>query len=99
MATSNGTVVPLTQIAEFSLGWEPGVWREQRNYAVTVQGDVVEGMQGPTVTDELWQEVLHGGVARVDEQDAAGLRDPGRRRGGGGVQGQGAIVADCRWRC
>jgi multidrug efflux pump subunit AcrB len=55
VATSNGTVVPLTQIAKLSLGWEPGVlWREQRSYAVTVQGDVVEGLQGPTVTDELW---------------------------------------------
>jgi len=55
VATSNGGVIPLTQIARLSLGWEPGVlWREGRNYAVTVQGDVVEGMQGPTVTDELW---------------------------------------------
>jgi multidrug efflux pump subunit AcrB len=55
VATSNGTVVPLAQIAKLSLGWEPGVlWREGRSYAVTVQGDVVEGLQGPTVTDELW---------------------------------------------
>ena len=55
VATSNGGVVPLAQIAKLSLGWEPGVlWREGRSYAVTVQGDVVEGMQGPTVTDELW---------------------------------------------
>ncbi|MFL6681219.1 MAG: efflux RND transporter permease subunit [Burkholderiaceae bacterium] len=55
VATSNGGVIPLTQIARLSLGWEPGVlWREGRSYAVTVQGDVVEGMQGPTVTDELW---------------------------------------------
>ena len=55
VATSNGGVVPLAQIARLSLGWEPGVlWREGRSYAVTVQGDVVEGMQGPTVTDELW---------------------------------------------
>ena len=30
------------------------LWREGRSYAVTVQGDVVEGLQGPTVTDELW---------------------------------------------
>ena len=55
VATSNGTAIPLTQIARLSLGWEPGVlWREGRDYAVTVQGDVVEGLQGPTVTDELW---------------------------------------------
>jgi multidrug efflux pump len=55
VATSNGTAIPLTQVARLSLGWEPGVlWREGRDYAVTVQGDVVEGLQGPTVTDELW---------------------------------------------
>ena len=55
VATSNGGVIPLAQIATLSLGWEPGVlWREGRSYAVTVQGDVAEGMQGPTVTDELW---------------------------------------------
>src|SRR3954466_9399049 len=55
VATSNGGVVPLAQVAKLSLGWEAGVlWREQRSYAVTVQGDVIEGLQGPTVTDELW---------------------------------------------
>ena len=55
VATSSGGVIPLAQIAKPSLGWEPGVlWREGRDYAVTVQGDVTEGMQGPTVTGELW---------------------------------------------
>jgi multidrug efflux pump subunit AcrB len=29
------------------------MWRENRDYAITVQGDIVEGMQGATVTDEL----------------------------------------------
>jgi len=39
--------VPLAQVAKLSLGWEPGVlWREGRDYAVTVQGDVVDGVQG-----------------------------------------------------
>jgi multidrug efflux pump subunit AcrB len=33
--------------------WEPGVmWRENRDYAITVQGDIVEGLQGATVTAE-----------------------------------------------
>ena len=55
VSTTNGGVVPLAQVAKLSLDWEPGVlWREGRSYAVTVQGDVVEGLQGPTVTDELW---------------------------------------------
>ncbi|MEY2689555.1 MAG: hypothetical protein RL375_3754 [Pseudomonadota bacterium] len=55
VATSSGRAVPLAQIARIRQGWEPGVlWREGRNYAVTVQGDVVEGLQGATVTAELW---------------------------------------------
>jgi multidrug efflux pump len=55
MPTSTGRSVPLTQIANIKLSWEPGVvWREGRNFAITVQGDVVEGVQGPTVTKELW---------------------------------------------
>ncbi len=55
LPTSSGRTVPLTQIAKIELAWEPGVlWREGRNYAVTVQGDVVEGVQGPTVTAQIW---------------------------------------------
>jgi len=53
--TASGRAVPFTQIAKIGYGWEPGVlWRENRAYAVTVQGDVAEGLQGPTVTAELW---------------------------------------------
>jgi multidrug efflux pump len=55
MPTSSGRAVPLPQIAKITFGWEPGVlWREGRDFAVTVQGDVVEGMQGPTVTAQVW---------------------------------------------
>jgi multidrug efflux pump len=54
LPTSNGRAVPLTQVAKIGFQWEPGVlWREGRNYAVTVQGDVVEGLQGPTVSKQL----------------------------------------------
>ncbi len=52
--TASGKSVPLLQIASPVLGWEPGVmWREGRQYAVTVQSDIVEGLQGATVTAEL----------------------------------------------
>jgi multidrug efflux pump subunit AcrB len=52
--TSSGRSIPLAQIAHVDLGWEPGVmWREGRQYAITVQGDVVEGVQGPTVSASL----------------------------------------------
>jgi multidrug efflux pump len=33
------------------------LWREGRSYAVTVQGDVVEGVQGPTVTAQVWPDL------------------------------------------
>ena len=55
LPTSSGRSVPLTQIAKVDFTWEPGVlWREGRNFAVTIQGDVVEGVQGPTVTAQVW---------------------------------------------
>ncbi len=58
MPTSSGRAVPLTQVAQVSFSWEPGVmWRERRNFAVTVQGDVVEGVQGPTVTAQVWPQL------------------------------------------
>jgi len=53
--SSSGKAVPLTQIAQIGFSWEPGVmWREGRKYAVTVQADVVDGVQGPTVTNAVW---------------------------------------------
>ena len=54
VSTASGRAIALTQIAKPALAWEPGVmWRENRNYAITVQGDVVEGLQGATVTQVL----------------------------------------------
>jgi multidrug efflux pump subunit AcrB len=52
--TASGRSIPLGQIAKASLAWEPGVlWREGRDYAATAQGDIVEGLQGATVTAQL----------------------------------------------
>jgi hypothetical protein len=54
--------MPLTQVAKVGFGWEPGVmWREGRDYAITVQGDVAEGVQGPTVTAQLWPQACKAG--------------------------------------
>jgi len=56
--TSTGRAIPLTQIARVEVGWEPGVmWREGRKFAITVQGDVVEGVQGPTVTKAVEAQI------------------------------------------
>ena len=54
LPTASGKSIPLTQIAKPVFAWEPGVlWRENRDYAITVNADVVEGLQGATVTNQL----------------------------------------------
>jgi multidrug efflux pump subunit AcrB len=89
LPTASGRSVPLTQVAKVSLAWEPGVlWREGRDYSVTVQGDVVEGVQGPTVTFQVWPEL----------QRLAGRMPPGYEIQIAGAvaessKGQGSIAA------
>jgi multidrug efflux pump len=54
LPTATGRSIPLTQIAKPIFVWEPGVmWRENRDYAITVNSDIVEGMQGATVSNEV----------------------------------------------
>jgi multidrug efflux pump len=54
LPTASGRSIPLMQIAKPVFDWEPGVmWRENRDYAITVNADIVEGLQGATVTNEL----------------------------------------------
>jgi multidrug efflux pump len=54
LPTASGKSIPLTQIAKPTFAWEPGVlWRDGRDYSITVQSDIVEGLQGATVTAEL----------------------------------------------
>jgi multidrug efflux pump subunit AcrB len=58
MPTASGRAIPLSQIAQTTFAWEPGVlWREARQFAATVQGDVVDGVQGATVTAQVWPEL------------------------------------------
>ena len=58
LPTASGRSIPLTQIARIGFAWEPGVlWREGRKYAITVQGDVIEGVQGPSVTATVWAQL------------------------------------------
>ena len=49
--SASGKAIALGQIVRPVLDFEPGVvWRENRQYAITVQSDIVEGLQGATVT-------------------------------------------------
>jgi len=52
--TPSGKAVPLSQLAHIEFVWEPGVvQRYGREWAIMVQSDVVEGVQGPTVSDQV----------------------------------------------
>jgi multidrug efflux pump subunit AcrB len=56
--TASGKSIPLMQIAKPVFDWEPGViWRQGRDYAITVQSDLAEGLQGATVTSQLLPEL------------------------------------------
>ena len=55
MPTASGKYVPLSQLVKVDFAWEPGViWRENRNFAITVQSEIKDGVQGPTVTSQVW---------------------------------------------
>ncbi len=81
--TATGRSIPLLQVAKPVFTWEPGVmWREGRQYAITVQADVVEGLQGATVTNEVlpalrkleagWAPGFHLEVAGAVEESSKG---------------------------
>jgi len=58
LPTATGRMIPATEIVQPVLTWEPGVmWREKREYAITVQSDIIEGLQGATVTQQLQPEL------------------------------------------
>ena len=93
VTTASGRSVPLLQVARPVLDWEPGViWRENREFAITVQADIVPGVQGATVTSDLLPAIR----AREAEWAAAGAVDY-RVEVAGAVaessKGQGSIAA------
>ena len=54
----NGVAVPLSQIAKVEYSHEePILWRINRDMAITVRADVVDGVQPPDVTNAIWPEL------------------------------------------
>ena len=54
----NGIAVPLTQIAKVEYTHEePILWRINRDMAMTVRADVVDGVQPPDVTNAVWPKL------------------------------------------
>lgn len=74
LPTLSGKAIPITQIAKPVFAWEPGVlWRENRDYAITVQSDIVEDLQGATVTQQLLP-YLKELESQWSQKDGAGYR-------------------------
>jgi multidrug efflux pump len=50
-----GVAVPLAQVARIEFAHEePILWRRNRDMSITLRGDVADGVQPPTVTNEIW---------------------------------------------
>ncbi|MCA0423266.1 MAG: efflux RND transporter permease subunit, partial [Proteobacteria bacterium] len=55
LLSRNGVAVPLAQVARIEhTHEEPILWRRNRDMAITVRGDVADGQQAPTVTNQIW---------------------------------------------
>jgi multidrug efflux pump subunit AcrB len=54
ITSRNGVPVPVSQIAKVEYAHEePILWRRDRDMAITVRGDVVNGVQAPDVTNQI----------------------------------------------
>jgi multidrug efflux pump len=88
--TAHGKMVPVLQVAKPQMVWEPGViWREGRLYAITVQGDVRAGVQGPTVSTALWPAMLE-----LQKKAPQGFRVELAGTAEESTKGQGSIFAN-----
>ena len=53
-----GVPVPLSQIAKIEYAHEePILWRRNRDMAITVRSDIIDGVQAPDVTNEIWPKL------------------------------------------
>ena len=80
----NGVAVPLSQIAKVEYTHEePILWRINRDMAITVRADVVDGVQPPDVTNAIWPKL------KADpRQSRPGLPNRDRRSHRGIAEGQ-----------
>ncbi|GJD97911.1 efflux RND transporter permease subunit [Methylobacterium iners] len=55
LVSRGGNVVPVAQVARLEYAHEePILWRRNRDMAITVRSDVVDGVQPPDVTNAIW---------------------------------------------
>jgi multidrug efflux pump len=54
----NGNAVPLSQVARIVPDSEESIlWRRNRDMSITVRADVVDGVQPPDVTNQIWPQL------------------------------------------
>ena len=84
VTSRNGVAVPLQQIAKIEYAHEePILWRRNRDMAITVRSDVVDGVQAPDVTSQISPKLQD-----IRRSPRAGLPDRAGRRVRGIRQGQ-----------
>ena len=58
ITSRNGVAVPLSQVANVEYTHEePILWRRNRDMAITVRGDIVDGVQAPDVSNAIWAKL------------------------------------------
>jgi len=58
LVSRNGVAVPLSQAAHVEYAHEePILWRINRDMAITVRSDVIDGVQPPDVTNAVWPKL------------------------------------------
>jgi multidrug efflux pump subunit AcrB len=56
LTARNGVAVPLSQVARIVIDQEePILWRRNRDMSITVRSDIIDGVQAPDVTNEVWK--------------------------------------------
>ena len=85
----NNNTAPLAQVASFSYGLEePIIWRRDRLPTITVQSDIVPGVQAATVNKQLEQA-----IEKIRSQMPAGYRLEVGGSAGESAKGQGSVLA------
>jgi multidrug efflux pump subunit AcrB len=55
VVSRNGVAVPLAQVGRIEYTHEePILWRRNRDLSITVRADVIDGVQPPDVTNQIW---------------------------------------------
>ncbi len=55
LTARNGVPVPLSQVARIAYDYEePILWRRSRDMSITIRADIIDGVQAPDVTMEIW---------------------------------------------